>query len=169
MAKVEFDSERHYLTVLDGGHPKLVYSAPLLRLPSGQSSVPRVEWDGTSLSLDIPTTPESYPLVLAFSVVGQKPAAGPRSLASLFPSLKLREGGEVHDSASSSSSSSSSEDELDRGKTQPKRKPAAAVKPADESSSSSEDDGDEEKRSGRKVAFFLFLLFFFFFGGFYSI
>jgi hypothetical protein len=103
VAKLEFDSDHHYLTVLEGDHPRLVYSAPLLRLPSGQTSVQHVAWDGTSFSVDLPSTAESYPLVLAFSVVGKKPT-GPKTLASLFPSLKIGEEGDVHDSAPSSSS-----------------------------------------------------------------
>ena len=149
-AKIEFDSEHHYLTISEGGQPRLVYSAPLLRLPSGQTSAQRIAWDGTSFSVDLPSTPESFPLVLAFSIVGKKPT-GPKSLASLFPSLKIGEKGDVHDSAESSSSSSSSEDELDSGKGKRKRH-------VTKSDSSSDDEESEEQTRRRKVYHLLHLI-----------
>eukprot|EP00026_Physarum_polycephalum_P000009 Phypoly_transcript_00009.p1 GENE.Phypoly_transcript_00009~~Phypoly_transcript_00009.p1 ORF type:complete len:3931 (-),score=966.04 Phypoly_transcript_00009:22-11814(-) len=141
VAKIEYDSDHHYLAVLEGEHARLVYSAPLLRLPSGQTSVQKVHWDGTAFSIDVPSTPESYPLVLAFSVVGKKPT-GPRSLATLFPSLKIGEKGDIRDSGSSSSSS---EDELD-GRKRKDKKPSAAAE-----YSSDEDTG--KHNGGKKLGF----------------
>jgi hypothetical protein len=95
--KIEYNVEHNYLVVSDqGGNPRLVYSSPLLRLPNGQTSVQRVEWDPQSLSLSLSLSSDlaSYPSVLAFPVAGKRPD-GPFSFSTSFPSLRFGVTGEV--------------------------------------------------------------------------
>lgn len=129
---MEYDTANHFLSIVEGGRARVVYSSALLRVPSSQTSVARSEWDAKngSLTVPLPSTPESYPLVIAFSVSGKK-LEGPSTLTTLFPSLKFGPKGEVIEGGSSSSASSDEERkvpaEISVGGESVKKIPKAAV------------------------------------------
>jgi hypothetical protein len=78
-----------------------VYSAPIIRLPSGKTIVPDLEWDASSSSISISLPDLSFPLIIAFGLGVKLPdVKGGFHLA--FPSLKFGAKGEIEDSSSES-------------------------------------------------------------------
>jgi hypothetical protein len=85
------------------GKLRLVYSAPVIKLPSGKTGTPDLEWDPTSSSISISLPDLSFPLVIAFGLGVKFPEAkGGFNLH--FPSFKFGAKGEIEDSSSDSDS-----------------------------------------------------------------
>lgn len=84
------------------GKLRLVYSAPVVRLPSGKTATLDLDWDPSASSISV-TLPElSFPLVIAFGLGLKFPdTKGGFHLA--FPSFKFGAKGEIEDSDSSDS------------------------------------------------------------------
>lgn len=103
---MEFNKEKGYLAVFDkSGKLRLVYSSPLVRLPSNKTTVPQLEWDAASSSIQIalPDLAPSYPLVIAFGLNAKLPEPGRDWFNFSFPSIRLPKFGvELSDSESES-------------------------------------------------------------------
>jgi hypothetical protein len=91
------------LALLDkSGVPRLVYSAPVFRLPAGKTITPNLEWDPSSSTLSVPLPEPSFPLVIVFGLGLKVPDVhGGFHLA--LPSIKFGAKGEIEDSSSSDS------------------------------------------------------------------
>jgi hypothetical protein len=88
------------LSIYDkSGKLRLVYSSPVIRLPSGKTITPDLEWDPASSSVHIPLPDLSFPLVIAFGLGAKLPSTkGGFHLS--FPSFKFGAKGEIEDSSS---------------------------------------------------------------------
>jgi hypothetical protein len=98
-----FDKTKSALAILDKvGKIQLVYTSPVLRLPSNKTSTPELDWDPSvaSLSFPLPDT-FSFPLVIAFGV-GPKIPEVKGGFGFSFPSFKLGAKGEIETSDSDS-------------------------------------------------------------------
>jgi hypothetical protein len=92
------------------GKLRLVYSAPVLRLPSGKTHTLGLDWDPASASVTISLPDLSFPLVIAFGLGVKIPdAKGGFHLS--FPSFKFGAKGEIEDSGSDSDSDSDSDND----------------------------------------------------------
>ena len=109
---MEYHKEKGVLAVYDkSGKLRLVYSAPVVKLASGKTITPALDWDSASSSISIALPDLSFPLVIAFGVSIKIPdTKGGFHLA--FPSFKFGAKGEIEDSGSSSD-----EEEQGKGKT----------------------------------------------------
>jgi hypothetical protein len=85
------------------GKLRLVYSAPVLRLPSGKTTTPDLEWDPSSGSISVSLPDLSFPLVIAFGL-GVKFPDTKGGFHLNFPSFKFSTKGEIDDSDSDSES-----------------------------------------------------------------
>jgi hypothetical protein len=84
------------------GKLRLVYSTPVIRLSSGKTATPDLEWDPASASLSISLPDLSFPVVIAFGLGAKFPdVKGGFHLH--FPSFKYGAKGEIEDSDSDSS------------------------------------------------------------------
>jgi hypothetical protein len=84
--------------IYDGfGKLRLVYSAPVLRLPSGKTHTPDLEWDGPSSSISVSLPDLAFPLVVAFGL-GVKIPDFKGGFHLSFPSFKFGAKGEIEDS-----------------------------------------------------------------------
>lgn len=80
-----------------------MYSAPVIRIAAGISTVPELEWDPSTSSLSIALPSPSFPLVIAFGLGAKLPdVKGGFHFA--FPSFKFGSKGEVEEESSSSES-----------------------------------------------------------------
>ena len=103
-SKIEYKEEKGALGIFDKfGKLRLVYSAPIILLPSGKTVTPDLEWNQSSSSISIALPDLSFPLVIAFGVGVKFPdAKGGFHLS--FPSFKFGAKGEVEASDSDSDS-----------------------------------------------------------------
>jgi hypothetical protein len=101
-SRVEFNKDKGVVVIFDkSGKVRLVYSAPVVRLPAGKTIVPNLEWDSSSSSISIALPDLSFPLVIAFGLGVKIPdIKGGFHLA--FPSFKFGAKGEIEDSGSES-------------------------------------------------------------------
>jgi hypothetical protein len=83
------------------GKLRLVYSAPVIRLPSGKTATPDLEWDPSSSSISISLPDLSFPLIVAFGL-GVKFPDTKGGFHLNFPSFKFGAKGEIEDSDSDS-------------------------------------------------------------------
>jgi hypothetical protein len=103
-SRVEFHKDKGVIGIYDGsGKLRLVYSAPVLRLPSGKTHTPELEWDAASGSISISLPDLSFPLVVAFGL-GVKIPDTKGGFHFAFPSFKFGAKGEIEDSDSDSDS-----------------------------------------------------------------
>lgn len=110
-SRAEFHKDTGVLAIYDkSGKLRLVYSAPVVRHPSGKTINLNLEWDPTSSSIHVPLPDLAFPLVIAFGV-GIKIPDVKGGFHFGFPSFKFGEKGEIEDS-----SSSESEDDEKTGK-----------------------------------------------------
>jgi hypothetical protein len=102
-SRVEFNKEKGALGIFDkSGKLRLVYSSPVIRLPSGKTATADLEWDPSSASLSITLPEVSFPLIIAFGLGAKFPEVkGGFHLH--FPSFKFGAKGEIEDSDSDSS------------------------------------------------------------------
>lgn len=101
---MEFHKDKGALGIYDfSGKLRLVYSAPVLRVPSGKTLTPDLEWDIASSSISISLPDLSFPLVVAFGL-GVKIPDAKRDFHLSFPSFKFGNKGEIEESDSSSES-----------------------------------------------------------------
>jgi hypothetical protein len=108
---VEFHKDKGVIGIYDGsGKLRLVYSAPVLRLPSGKTHTPDLEWDASSGSISISLPDLSFPLVVAFGL-GVKIPDVKGGFHFAFPSFKFGAKGEIE----GSDSDSDSDDEKKKG------------------------------------------------------
>lgn len=108
---MDINKEKGYAAILDAsGKVRLVYSAPVVRLASGNTITPSIEWDDSSSSLYIALPDLAIPFVIAFGL-GLKLPEGKGGFHLAFPSFKFGAKGEIEDE-----SSSESEDEDDEKK-----------------------------------------------------
>jgi hypothetical protein len=99
---VEFHKDKGVLAIYDkSGKIRLVYSAPVVKLSSGKTITPKLEWDSANSSISIVLPDLSIPLVIAFGV-GIKLPEGKGGFNFAFPSFKFGAKGEVEDSDSDS-------------------------------------------------------------------
>jgi hypothetical protein len=101
-SRVDFHKDKGVVGLYDKlGKLRLVYSAPVIRLPSGKTHTPDLEWDPATSSLSINLPDLSFPFVVAFGLGVKLPEVkGGFHLA--FPSFKFGAKGEIEDSDSSS-------------------------------------------------------------------
>jgi hypothetical protein len=83
------------------GGLRLVYSAPVIRLPSGKTVTPDLEWDEPSASISVSLPELSFPLIIAFGL-GVKFPDTKGGFHLNFPSFKFGAKGEIEDSDSDS-------------------------------------------------------------------
>jgi hypothetical protein len=81
----------------------LVYSAPVLRLPSGKTHTPDLEWDAALSTISISFPDLAFPIIVAFGL-GLKIPDIKGGFHLSFPSFKFGAKGEIEDSDSSSES-----------------------------------------------------------------
>jgi hypothetical protein len=61
---VDFNKEKGFTALYDkSGKLRLVYSAPLIRLATNKTTVPQLEWDAptSSIQISLPDTALSFP------------------------------------------------------------------------------------------------------------
>ena len=103
-SRVEFHKDKGVIGIHDAaGKLRLVYSAPVLRLPSGKTHMLDLEWDASSSSISVSLPDLSFPLVIAFGL-GVKIPDSKGGFGLSFPSFKFGAKGEVEESDSSSDS-----------------------------------------------------------------
>jgi hypothetical protein len=102
-SRIEFNKEKGALGIYDtdNGKLRLVYSAPVIRLPSGKNVVLDLEWDEPSASISVSLPELSFPLVIAFGL-GVKFPDTKGGFHLNFPSFKFGAKGEIEDSGSDS-------------------------------------------------------------------
>lgn len=83
------------------GKLKLVYYAPVIRLPSGKTVTPQLDWDVYASSISVSLPELSFPLIIAFGLGVKFPdTKGGFHLS--FPSFKFGAKGEIESSDSES-------------------------------------------------------------------
>jgi hypothetical protein len=101
---VEFNKDKGVVAILDKhGKPRLVYTPPIVLLPSGKTVIPNLEFDAdpSSPSISISLPDISFPAVIAFGLGAKLPdVKGGFHLS--FPSFKFGAKGEIEDSDSES-------------------------------------------------------------------
>jgi hypothetical protein len=101
-SRIEFNADKGALGIFDSsGKLRLVYSAPVIRLPSGKTVTPDLEWDQASASICVSLPELSFPLVIAFGL-GVKFPDTKGGFHLNFPSFKFGAKGEIEDSDSGS-------------------------------------------------------------------
>lgn len=95
--KVDYNAN-HVAFVAPSGKPHIVYSAPVVRLPSGKTTTVEIDWDVATSSIVIDLPDISAPVVVAFGLGISLPGKGGFGLS--FPSFKFKGTGEISDSDS---------------------------------------------------------------------
>jgi hypothetical protein len=98
-----FANSNNALAILDkAGKIRLVYTAPIIRLPSNITRIPDLEWDPSSATLSFNLPDVSFPIIIAFGVAPKLPdVKGGVSFS--FPAFKFGAEGELETSDSSDS------------------------------------------------------------------
>lgn len=102
---MEFNKEKGVVAILDkSGKVRFVYTAPIVRLPSGKTIIPSLEFDNVDPSspfITVSLPDVSFPIVIAFGLGAKIPdVKGGFHLS--FPSFKFGSKGEIEDSDSDS-------------------------------------------------------------------
>jgi hypothetical protein len=169
---IQFNQEKGILAVLDkSGKPRLVYSSPLVRLPSNKSITLPLEWDAPSSSLSIHLPELSYPLIIAFGL-GTKIPDIKGGFGLSFPSFKFGSKGEVEAGESDEEEPERKEKkggfglDISLNLKKPKFGKKEKTAKAEGSYDASDDEDDEKAASKEKTGFKVFFsppFFFFFF------
>lgn len=114
-SQVEFHKDKGVIAILDKSKKvRLVYSAPVVVLPSGKTTTLDLEWDAPSNSIYVNLPDLSFPLVIAFGLGVKIPdVKGGFHLS--FPSIKFGSKGEAEDSSSSSESEGEGKEKKRKG------------------------------------------------------
>ena len=90
---MECNKEKGYIAFVDKhGKLRLVYSQPILRLPTNKTDFAQFEWDAPTSSIFVSVPDTAVPTVIAFGV-GTKIPDGKLGFSISFPSLKLKASG----------------------------------------------------------------------------